>query len=141
MFGGLAASRRRSEPSLGSISRFVDSTDMRVLPMLRSLLLAGLLGAVTGCFVFDEIDSASALSKGPAAGAGKSGAAAPAAAKPGAGAATGAQPAAPNEKGWWQTARTLGSDDSNAEITRCELAGRSEFMLRDDCVARGGHPK
>jgi phage-related minor tail protein len=116
----------------------------------RSLLVAGLLGAATGCFVFDEIDKSSALIKGPAAGgdkaaaapgAVKGGAAKSAAAKPGADATTAAKPAAPSEKGWWQTARTLGSEQSEEGITRCELAGRAEFMLRDDCLARGGVPK
>lgn len=135
---------------LGSVARFVDITDMRALPILRSLFAAGLLGAATGCFAMDELDKASALSNGPAAGgnkaaaapdAKKGAAATPAAAKPGAGGTSAAQPAAPNAKSWWQTARTLGSDESDAEITRCELSGRSEFMLRDDCLARGGHPK
>lgn len=118
--------------------------------VLRSLLVALLLGAATGCFVGDEIDKASALTKGPAAGgekaaaapgAEKGGAAKSAAAKPGADAPNAAKPAAASAKGWWQTARTLGSDESDAGITRCELSGRSEFMLRDDCLARGGVPK
>ena len=139
MFGALAAFRRRSESRLGSVSRFVDITDMRALPILRSLFVAGLLGVATGCFALDELDKASALSKGP--GAGKAGAAASAAAKPGASATTAAQPAAPSAKSWWQTARTLSSDHSDEGITRCELSGHSEFMLRDDCTARGGHVK
>ena len=139
--GALAALLRHSESRLGSVPRFVDITDMRALPILRSLFVAGLLGAATGCFALDELDKASALSKGPAAGGDKAAAAKPGAAKPAADAASGAQLAAPSEKSWWQTARTLSSDDSDAGITRCELAGRSEFMLRDDCVARGGHPK
>jgi len=99
----------------------------------RSLFVAGLLAAATGCFALDELDKASALSKGPAAKA--------AAEKPEADATTAAKPAAPNAKGWWQTARTLGSDKRDEGITRCEFSGRSEFMLRDDCVARGGVPK
>jgi hypothetical protein len=114
------------------------------------MLVAGLLLAAPGCFVFDEIDKAGALDNSfvsggakPAAAPGGANAAAgkSAAAKPGAGANAAATPAAPTEKGWWQTARTLGSEDSDAGITRCELSGRTEFMLRDDCLARGGAPK
>jgi len=123
---------------------------MWVRCVLRSLFVAGLLGAATGCFVGDEIDKASALNNGyspavgkPAAapGVAKPGAAKPAAAKPGAGATAAAQPAAPSAKSWWQTARTLGSEESDEGITRCELSSRVEFMLRDDCLARGGVPK
>jgi hypothetical protein len=116
----------------------------------RSLLVALLLGAVTGCFVIDEIDKASALDNGPgdrgrkdatAPGAAKSASAKPAPTKPGAGATAAAKPAAPAGKSWWETARSLTSEESSEGISRCELAGRAEFMLRDDCLARGGVPK
>lgn len=117
---------------------------MRVRSMLRSLFAAGLVVAASGCWVGDEIDKASEMSKGPPAAAGdkpgakaataKGGAAKPAAPKAG-------DTAAPSAKSWWQTARTLGSEESEAGIARCDLSGRSEFMLRDDCLARGGVPK
>jgi hypothetical protein len=116
----------------------------------RSLLVALLLGAATGCFVVDEIDKASALDNGPgdrgrkdatAPGAAKSASAKPAPTKPGAGATAAAKPAAPGGKSWWETARSLSSEESDEGISRCELAGRAEFMLRDDCLARGGVPK
>jgi hypothetical protein len=102
------------------------------------------------CFAFDEIDKAGALDNSfvsggakPAAapGGANAGAAKPAAAKPGAGADAAAQPAAPSERAWWQTARSLGSEESDEGITRFELSGRAEFMLRDDCLARAGVPK
>jgi len=123
---------------------------MWVRCVLRSLFVAGLLGAAPGCFVGDELDKAGALDNSfvsagakPAAapGGANAGAAKSAATAPGAGATPAAKPAAPNAKGWWQTARTLGSEQSEEGITRCELAGRTEFMLRDDCLARGGAPK
>lgn len=121
---------------------------MRVRSVVRSLfvtgLAAGLVAAVSGCWVGDEIDKASAMSKGPPAAASdktggtaataKGGAAKPAAPKAG-------DTAAPSAKSWWQTARTLGSEESEAGIARCDLSGRTEFMLRDDCLARGGVPK
>ena len=119
---------------------------MWVRSTLRLLFVAGLLGTAPGCFVFDEIDKAGKLDNSfvsggakPAAapGGASAGAAKPAAAKPGAGATA----AAPNEKGWWQTARSLGSEESAEGISRCDLAGRTEFMQRDDCLARGGVPQ
>ncbi len=111
---------------------------------MRLLVASLLLGAATGCFVGDEIDKASALAKVPGAAApaaAKPGSAEAAAAKPAAGATAAAKPATPAGKSWWATARSLTSEESDEGITRCELAGRAEFMLRDDCLARGGVPK
>jgi hypothetical protein len=111
------------------------------------LIASLLLGAATGCFVGDEIDKASALNNGPGAGGPKAptapgaaptASARPATAKPGTAAA---KPAAPAGKTWWETARSLTSEESDEAIARCELAGRAEFMLRDDCLARGGTPQ
>lgn len=109
--------------------------------LARLLIASLLLGAATGCFVADEIDKAAALDNGPGAGApraAKAGSPKAAAAKPGTGATAAANPAG---KSWWETARSLTSEESDEAIARCELAGRSEFMLRDDCLARGGVPK
>lgn len=110
----------------------------------RFLLVALLLSAATGCFVGDEIDKAGALANVPGAAApatAKPGSAGAAAAKPAAGATAAAKPAAPAGKNWWATAHSLTSEESGEGISRCELAGRAEFMLRDDCLARGGVPK
>jgi hypothetical protein len=49
-----------------------------------------------------------------------------------------AKPAGPS---WWETARTLGSDPKNEAIAGCQLGGRVEYMLRDDCLSRGGQPQ
>ena len=117
---------------------------MRIRSVLRSLLVVGLLAVAQGCFVFDEIDKASELSNGPseaAPAAAKAGAAKPAPAKAESAPSGAASAAAPSAKSWWQTARTLGSEESQEGISRCELSGRTEFMLRDDCLARGGAPK
>jgi hypothetical protein len=109
------------------------------------LLIASLLlGAATGCFVFDEVDKAAAINNGPGDNAprpAKPGSESAAAAKPAAGATAAAKPSAPAGKSWWESARSLTSEDSDAGITRCELGGRTEFMLRDDCLARGGVAK
>jgi hypothetical protein len=112
--------------------------------LVRLLIASLLLGAATGCFVGDEIDKAAALNTGSGAAApaaAKPGSEKAAAAKPGAGATAAAKPAAPGGKSWWETARSLTSEESDEAITRCEVAGRTEFMLRDDCLARGGVPK
>jgi hypothetical protein len=102
---------------------------------LAALLVA--LVATPGCFL-DEIDKSVQGSQGgkkPPAAAGAA-AKAPAAAGQAAGA-----PAAPAGPSWWQTARTLGSEAMDESIAGCQLGGRVEFMLRDDCLARGGQPE
>ena len=117
---------------------------MCVRSVVCLLVASLLLGVASGCFVNDEMNKSSALIKGP--GAAAPGAAAPgsanaAVAKPSAGATAAAKPASPAGKSWWETARSLTSEESDESIARCELAGRTEFMLRDDCLARGGAPK
>lgn len=119
---------------------------MRAPLILRSLLVGLMLVATSGCFVFDEMDKSSDMIKGPSAkeapsAGGAKVAATPGTAKPGDAAKAAGAPAAPSAKSWWQTARSLGSEESDAGITRCELKGRAEFMQRDDCLSRGGVPK
>jgi hypothetical protein len=50
-------------------------------------------------------------------------------------------PAVPSGPSWWQTARTLGSEQKNEDIIACQVGGRTEFMMRDNCLARGGTPE
>lgn len=109
------------------------------------LALAALVVITTGgCFVFEEVDSASNMlgkdkSHQPPAKA--------ADAKPDgkgtavAAAGNAAQGVVATGKAWWATATTLGSEESNPEIAGCKVGGHSEFMLRDDCLARGGVPE
>jgi hypothetical protein len=97
--------------------------------------------AASGCFL-DEIDKSVEANKFKAAnvpaGASKPGEPP----KPG---ATAAKPAAGAAgapvKSWWETAKTLGSEESTADIVGCSRGGRLEFMERDDCLARGGSPQ
>jgi hypothetical protein len=81
------------------------------------LLIASLLlGAATGCFVGEEIDKAAALNNGSGAvapAAAKPGSEKAAAAKPGAGATAATKPAAPAGKSWWETARSLTTEESD----------------------------
>lgn len=119
----------------------------------RLLLAAVALAAASGCFVNEEIDNASNMlgkdksHQQPA----KTGDARPDAPKPGgkpgdkgtavASAGSAAQGVVATGKEWWAKATTLGSEESNPEIAGCTLGGRLEFMLRDDCLARGGTPQ
>jgi len=110
---------------------------MRLRPSrLLGLALLLVVAALPGCFL-NEIDKSmenyagASKTKRPPAGA-----EAPA---PAAGAAKAqAKPSGPS---WWATARTLGSEPVDESIAGCQLAGRVEFMLRDDCLARGGQPQ
>jgi len=44
------------------------------------------------------------------------------------------------QKKWWGEARSLDPQDMDSSIVRCKLGGTSQFMGRDDCLARGGTP-
>lgn len=110
--------------------------------LVRALAVGLVASLAAGCFVGDEIDKAASLSQGGPGPAKKPpGAAseekpkqvASAAAKPNAG----GSPA----KSWWETARSLTSEDSVSDIVGCAVSGRTEFMTREDCLARGGAPQ
>jgi len=108
---------------------------LRSLPML--LMVAALaLGAGTGCFL-DEIDKSMELYPGQAAKTkAKEAAKTEAAAKNKAGASSDS-----SGPSWWETARTIGPELRDGTITGCALGGRTEFMRRDNCLARGGRPE
>jgi hypothetical protein len=118
-----------------------------------ALLLLVLLAI--GCFAMDEIDKGMESydkNRGATQDTVNSGRAArgePPVPTPGQPPAAGEAPAAsaadspvgPTGAAWWAKARTLGSEPGNEEIAGCQLGGRLEFMLRDDCLARGGTPQ
>ena len=118
---------------------------MKLRTRLVRALAVGLVAALSaGCFVGDEIDKASALSQGGPGPAKKP----PAAAgdeKPkqvaSASASTKANAGGPPAKSWWETARSLTSEESTSDIVGCAVSGRNEFMTREDCLARGGAPQ
>jgi hypothetical protein len=122
---------------------------MRTARLLGLGLLVVSLAAAPGCFVMDEIESGERQmeryggqfgNRGPEAKGGKATSAKEAQAKPGAAPAAkdGAKPPPPTGKTWWQTAKSLAGEESTADVAQCRLGGRVEFMLRDDCLARGG---
>lgn len=119
------------------------------MPRITRLLSVALVALVaSGCFVGEEIDNASNMlgkdkSHLPPA---KPGEAKPDAAKGEKGTAVAsagdaAKSVVATGKAWWATATTLGSEESDPAIAGCDLKGRNEFMLRDDCLARGGTPQ
>lgn len=110
--------------------------------LVRALAVGLVASLAAGCFVGDEIDKAAALTSGPGP-AKKDPAAAPADAKPKQIASAAPKPDAggPPAKSWWETARSLTSEESVSDIVGCAVSGRTEFMTRDDCLARGGTPQ
>lgn len=122
---------------------------MRSFRTLARLVAATLMSiALSGCFVLDEMDKAKAIDMSAAAGNAPKPGAKPGE-KPAAGAASApagkktasaaaAKEPAPQGKSWWETAKTLGSEESTAEIVGCKLGRGTEFMQKDDCLARGG---
>lgn len=105
------------------------------LARIAAVLLVAV--AASGCFL-DEIDKSVAANtnKAVTAAGGKpeAGEAPKPAPKPGAPAPT----AGAKLQSWWETATTLGSEESSADIVGCSLGGRLEYMERQDCLARGG---
>lgn len=97
---------------------------MRIRLLVACLAACGTLG----CWVLDELDSSARTLK-----------ATPAKTEP----ASEAPPSRsePSGPSWWARALTLGSEELDDEIVRCDL-GRTtvEFMPRPDCLTRGGTP-
>jgi hypothetical protein len=116
-------------------------------PLLVALLLAA-LAAAPGCFV-DEIDKSMEIYESAGPGAARkvkeqeaaAQRARAEAAKPGKPGKPGKQDEKPSIAQYWQKARTLGSEPKNESIVGCSLDGRVEYMMRDDCLARGGEPR
>lgn len=113
--------------------------------LLAGCLSLGLLGSL-GCFVFEELDKSQDLMENPRFGA----APAPKKEKTRSRAAARAptkerdapSAVAARLKSWWEEeARTLSSEKVDEDLVQCELSGRTHFMRRSDCLARGGEPE
>lgn len=102
------------------------------------LVLLLLTTANVGCFVLDELD------------AGKKEMSRYSKTKPKEDPAKVEQKGAPGQvdiqayqeqqKKWWAEARSLDPKDIDDSIVRCKLGGKSQFMGRNECLARGGKP-
>jgi len=93
--------------------------------------------AASGCFL-NEIDKSVNANKSKAQAVAGTAKQADDAAPKQVASAKDAKAAAPAGPSWWQTATTLGSEESNLDAVACKLGGRTEFMTRDDCLSRGG---
>jgi hypothetical protein len=52
------------------------------------------------------------------------------------------KPPGPQGASWWAKASSLSSEESTAHIVGCRTqGGKTDFMTRDDCLARGGVPQ
>jgi hypothetical protein len=95
---------------------------------LRLLVACLAASGSLGCFVLDELDSSAKTMKktGPQAAAREAE----------------SQPSGASRSAWWERAFTLGSEELDEEIVRCELGrAAAEFMPRADCLTRGGVPE
>jgi hypothetical protein len=110
---------------------------VRLIALMLPLVFA------PGCFVFDEIDSGmkEMEARAPKDKQKKEGE------QQKAGGKEAEKPTyAKATQAWWGAAKSLstaeGDGDAAGEpIVNCRLSGRSQFMKRSDCVARGGEAK
>lgn len=49
-----------------------------------------------------------------------------------------ADPILEQSKEWWNRATSLAPAETESSVVRCRLPGQTQFMDRDDCLARGG---
>jgi hypothetical protein len=107
------------------------------------LALAALLLA-PGCGVMEELDKGRADLEKHSASAQKEKAekAAASAQSENAGAAAAASGAAAKARQaaatWWQSARSLGSEEPSEDVVRCVIAGAEQYTQRHNCLMRGG---
>ncbi len=96
--------------------------------------------AAPGCMVLDEIDAANAQMKSASksrSDAGKSSGKTAKSAPSGSGDAA-ERSLLERSQRWWEGASSVTTERVDASIVRCRLASGSQFMARDDCLARGG---
>jgi hypothetical protein len=95
-----------------------------------------------GCGVMDELDQGRADMEKRSPTFRKEQEEKEAAAAAGAGSHAGAASAAGAVKkaaaSWWKSAKSLSSEESEADIVRCLTRDGEQFMLRTECNARGG---
>lgn len=106
---------------------------------LRSAALALVACLGLGCFVLDELDRSGTVA---AEGSGASRGAADAPAEPAPAAASRRRSKEPpgllaRLSAWWEEARKPGPDPDDPMV-RCEIQGRTHFMLRSACLQQLG---
>lgn len=94
------------------------------IPLRNGFLALVLLTLAGGCFL-DEIDKAGEWQKSKPEAEAASATATP-------------QESAKPKTNWWASATSLGSEAPKADIVHCSVGNSSQFMGREDCLARGG---
>ena len=105
---------------------------------LIALTLTAILGL--GCFVLEELDSAEKLLDSPEF-SDKRQKKKPAAPEPSQAAPEKSYADRPSVGDWWKKTRSLTSGEVSDEFVKCGLDGKTQFMRRPDCLARGGKPQ
>ena len=95
----------------------------RRLASLGALLMA--LCLLPACSALDELDKANAVMKTK---------------EPKKQDEAAAKPPAKIGEEWWKSATSLASGEKDPSLTSCRLEGRTQFMRKNDCLARGGRP-
>jgi hypothetical protein len=99
--------------------------------MVRGILILAFLASFNlGCFVIDEIDSGMKTLEAHT----------PTSAKEEESDTAKAAPAKVDDN-FWQNARSIAPGSDKGNVVSCNLRGQVQFMKRDDCINRGGHPK
>lgn len=107
---------------------------LRAFALHRLFLCALVALAAPGCMVIDEIDNANA--KMPKVEKKKKKSASPETGRTSVDEAT-ARLVKQSER-WWNQATSLSPEEAPSSIVQCRLSGGTQFMSRDDCLARGG---
>ena len=91
-----------------------------------------------GCFVFEELDSGMEMMDKPTfAKKEKKSDPKPAARSTGSPSSSGPS-VQQRVASWWNEARSLNSGEVDDNMVACELSGKTQFMGKTDCLARGG---
>src|SRR5262245_41841428 len=107
---------------------------------LSAAVLAFVVALATGCGVLEELDKGRPEQEkySPSARKAKEERAAAAESQAAGKAAGGASDAAAKARHaastWWQNARSIGSEESNADVVRCVIGGAEQYMHKHDCL-------
>lgn len=117
-----------------NFKRFGLRADVVAMPARLAFALVLLLAVapLSGCTIYDELQASSELMDSMTKGDEKPEAVAAAEAPP--------DPLEASKQ-WWKGAQSLSSNEIDSSIASCRLpGGRTQFMKRAQCQARGGTP-
>ena len=91
-----------------------------------------------GCFVFEELDSGMEMMDKPTFAKKEKKAAPKTAARPSGGSSSSGPNVQQRVASWWNEARSVNSGEVDENMVACEIGGKTQFMGKTDCLARGG---